>query len=89
MGALRPYPSLFLPNLLRPNLLRPEIHLHCSIHGAESIVAVSAPLHSSKTARSFGANAKQGGLEAALFRKKNQHPAMGCRFLVISEKIGR
>ena len=53
------------------------------------IVAVSAPLHSSKTERSFGANAKQGGLEAALFRKKNQHPAMGCRFLVISEKIGR
>ena len=24
MGALRPYPSLFLPNLLRPNLLRPK-----------------------------------------------------------------
>ena len=86
-GALTPFPSLFLPNLLRPNLLRPEIHLHCSIHGAERIVAVSAPLHSSKTERSFGANAKQGGLESALFRKKNQHPAMGCRFLVIFEKM--
>ena len=43
MGALRPYPSLFLPNLLRPNLLRPEIHLHCSIHRAGRIVAVLAP----------------------------------------------
>ena len=27
MGALCPYPSLFLPNLLRPNLLRPKYSL--------------------------------------------------------------